>query len=123
MRSVKALRLAGRLRPISSTWPRRSIVTVVCSLIARLPSVRAAPERRILGLAFGAMSSTSETAAAGTFEQATAVERIGEGRYRAIVDPGWSTPIAANGGYLAAILVRAIEAHGATGTDRQLRSL
>jgi acyl-CoA thioesterase len=69
------------------------------------------------------MSSTSEAAGAGTFEQATAVTSLGDGRFRAEVDPGWSTPIAANGGYLAAILVRAIEAHGATGTDRQLRSL
>ncbi len=74
------------------------------------------------------MSSTSETAAAGTFEHATAVTQVGDGRFRAEVDPGWSTPIAANGGYLAAILVRAIEAHGATGADgavtaRQLRSL
>jgi acyl-CoA thioesterase len=77
------------------------------------------------------MSSTSEAAAAGTFEQATAVTQAGEGRFRAEVDPGWSTPIAANGGYLAAILVRAIEAHGATTSDgaggtvspRQLRSL
>src|SRR4051794_5456942 len=69
------------------------------------------------------MSSTSEAAAAGTFEQATAVMQVDEGRYRAVVDPGWSTPIAANGGYLGAILVRAIEAHGALGTDRQLRSL
>lgn len=69
------------------------------------------------------MSSTSETTGAGTFEQATAVTPLGDGRFRAEVDPGWSTPIAANGGYLAAILVRAIEAHGATGVDRQLRSL
>ncbi|HET6448195.1 MAG TPA: thioesterase family protein [Conexibacter sp.] len=77
------------------------------------------------------MSSTSEAAAAGTFEQATAVTQVDDGRFRAQVDPGWSTPIAANGGYLAAILVRAIEAHGATTSDgaggtispRQLRSL
>jgi len=76
----------------------------------------------IIVLAFEAMSSTTE-ASAGTFEVATAVTQVGDGRFRAEVDPGWSTPIAANGGYLAAILVRAIEAHGATGTDRQLRSL
>jgi len=77
------------------------------------------------------MSSASEIAAAGTFEQATAVTAVADGRFRAEIDPGWSTPIAANGGYLAAILVRAIEAHRATGTDgagspvtpRQLRSL
>ena len=77
------------------------------------------------------MSSTTEAAAAGTFEQATAVTTLGDGRFRAEIDAGWSTPIAANGGYLAAILVRALEAHGATTTDgaggavspRQLRSL
>src|SRR5699024_5813024 len=54
----------------------------------------------IIGLAFRAMSSTTEAAAAGTFEQATAVTPVDEGRFRAQVDPGWSTPIAANGGYL-----------------------
>lgn len=77
------------------------------------------------------MSSTTEAAAAGTFEQATTVTALGDGRFRAEIDPGWSTPIAANGGYLAAILVRAVEAHGATTSDgagaavspRQLRSL
>src|SRR5829696_1627782 len=67
------------------------------------------------------MSSVTESA--GTFEHATAVTQVAEGRFLAHIDAGWSTPIAANGGYLAAILVRAIEAHGATGTDRQLRSL
>lgn len=75
------------------------------------------------------MDTTREAAAAGTFEQATAVTALGDGRYRAEIDPGWSTPIAANGGYLAAILVRALEAHGATDAgdadapSRQLRSL
>ncbi len=69
------------------------------------------------------MSSTSE--AAGTFEHATAVTPLGDGRFQAQVDPGWSTPIAANGGYLAAILVRALEAQGLTreAGPRQLRSL
>lgn len=64
---------------------------------------------------------------AGTFEAATAVSALGDGRFAASVDPGWSTPFAANGGYLAAILVRAIEAHGAAAdgalAGRQLRSL
>jgi len=79
------------------------------------------------------MTSANGTDAAGTFEQATSVTALGDGRFRAEVDTGWSTPIAANGGYLAAILVRALEAHGATSpggsTDgeaaaaRQLRSL
>lgn len=66
--------------------------------------------------------STTATGA-GSFEVATAVTRVADGRFRAEVDAGWSTPVAANGGYLAAILVRALEAHGATGGDRQLRSL
>lgn len=72
------------------------------------------------------MAHATEAAGAGTFEQATAVTPLGEGRFRAQVDAGWSTPIAANGGYLAAILVRALEAEGLTQTDtgaRQLRSL
>lgn len=73
------------------------------------------------------MTSATE-AGAGAFDAATAVTATGEGRYAAHVDPGWSTPFAANGGYLAAIVVRAIEAHvAATGDDsvaaRQLRSL
>lgn len=67
------------------------------------------------------MSATE--AGAGTFELATAVAPLGDGRFRAEVDAGWSTPIAANGGYLAAILVRAIEAHPQAPTGRQLRSL
>lgn len=69
--------------------------------------------------------ATTETgaASAGTFEHATAVTALGEGRFRAEVDPGWSTPIAANGGYLAAILVRALEAHTRPSGERQLRSL
>ncbi len=75
----------------------------------------------IIVLAFCAMSTTE--AGAGTFEHATAVTPLGDGRFRAEIDPGWSTPIAANGGYLAAILVRAIEAHPDTAADRQLRSL
>ena len=71
------------------------------------------------------MSGTIETAEAGAFEHATAVTALGDGRFQAQVDPGWSTPIAANGGYLAAILVRALEAEGLTrdAGARQLRSL
>lgn len=75
----------------------------------------------IIVLAFRPMSTTE--AGAGTFERATAVTALGGGLFRAEIDPGWSTPIAANGGYLAAILVRAIEAHADTAADRQLRSL
>jgi acyl-CoA thioesterase len=67
--------------------------------------------------------SATEAASARSFEDATQVVALGEGRYRADVDPGWSTPIAANGGYLAAILVRALETEVAAAGERQLRSL
>jgi hypothetical protein len=64
-----------------------------------------------------------DDAAAGSFAHATRVEQVGDGRYVAQIDPGWSTPIAANGGYLAAILVRALQAHADPTGERQLRSL
>jgi acyl-CoA thioesterase len=64
-----------------------------------------------------------DPAAVGTFERATSIVQTGEGRYVAQIDSGWSTPIAANGGYLAAILVRAIQAHADPTGERQLRSL
>ena len=41
------------------------------------------------------------------FEQATAVEQVGEGRYRAQVHEGWDIWGKANGGYLAAVAGRA----------------
>jgi acyl-CoA thioesterase len=44
------------------------------------------------------------------FDRATAVEPAGEGIYQAVVDTGWSAPLGPNGGYIAAILVRALEA-------------
>lgn len=47
--------------------------------------------------------------AASPFEQAVAVEPAGRGRYRAVVDPTWSGPVAPNGGVLAAIMVRATQ--------------
>jgi acyl-coenzyme A thioesterase PaaI-like protein len=62
-------------------------------------------------------------AAAAPFERATSLVQLDEGRYEAQVDPGWSTPIAANGGYLAAILVRALQAQVDPAAERQLRSL
>jgi hypothetical protein len=44
------------------------------------------------------------------FEQAVQVAAGGRGRYGAVVDPGWSGPVAPNGGVLSAIMVRAAEA-------------
>lgn len=44
------------------------------------------------------------------FEQAVQITAFGPGRYRAAVDPGWTGPVAPNGGVLSAIMVRAAEA-------------
>ena len=43
------------------------------------------------------------------FDDDTAVVAIGEGRYQAQIDPGWWILAGPNGGYLAAILLRATE--------------
>ena len=44
------------------------------------------------------------------FETATAVEPLGDGRFSAVCDVGWSAPRGPNGGYLAAIMIRAMAA-------------
>lgn len=70
------------------------------------------------------MSSLPPTAAAPRgFDDATAIRKTGEGRYVADVDLGWAAPTAANGGYLAAIVVRAILAHSDPAGALRLRSL
>jgi acyl-CoA thioesterase len=58
-----------------------------------------------------------------TFERATAVEPLGDGRFRAAIDTGWSAPMGPNGGYVAAIVVRALQAAIDPGGERRLRSL
>jgi acyl-CoA thioesterase len=63
-----------------------------------------------------------EVAATG-FDRATAVTLIGEGRYAGEVEDGWGAPPGPNGGYLAAIIARAMQAHVAPGGERQLRSM
>lgn len=63
--------------------------------------------------------------AAGTltaFERATAVRALGDGAWRAECEPGWSTPRGPNGGYLAAIVARAMTEAVADAT-RHARSL
>src|SRR3954452_12819590 len=57
------------------------------------------------------------------FDRATAVEPLGSGRYGAVVDPGWGAPMGPNGGYLAAIVVRALEAELDPAGVRRIRSL
>ncbi len=56
------------------------------------------------------------------FELATAVEPLGEGSFAATCDVGWSAPRGPNGGYLAAIIVRAMTAQLAD-TQRMARSI
>ena len=48
--------------------------------------------------------------AATRFDSDSAVRLVSEGVYDAHVDPGWWVVSGPNGGYLAAILVRALEA-------------
>lgn len=57
------------------------------------------------------------------FDRAIAVEPLGSGRYAALVDAGWGAPMGPNGGYLAAIAVRAFEAALDPRAERRLRSL
>ena len=56
------------------------------------------------------------------FGEATAVEPAGDGLWTARCSDSWSVPRGANGGYLAAIIVRAIEGEVAD-PDRRFRSL
>jgi len=42
------------------------------------------------------------------FARATAVESLGDGEWRATCDSTWATQLGANGGYLAALIVRAM---------------
>jgi len=56
------------------------------------------------------------------FDAATAVTRAGEGGYDAVCDTAWSAPRGPNGGYLAAIVLRAMTA-AARDPGRHARSL
>ena len=61
------------------------------------------------------------------FERDTSVTPLGDGRYGAEIDPGWWIVMGPNGGYIAAMVGRAIEAEAAVaegvGADRHLHSL
>ena len=56
------------------------------------------------------------------FQHDTAIEPIGPGRYRARIDRGWWIVRGPNGGYVAAILLRAL-AHAVGDDTRKPRSL
>ena len=57
------------------------------------------------------------------FQRATGVREVGPGQFVGEVDGGWSTPVGPNGGYVAAVAVRALEAGMNVRGDRRLRSL
>jgi acyl-CoA thioesterase len=56
------------------------------------------------------------------FARATAVEALGAGAWRAACDPAWRTQLGPNGGYLAAVILRAMMAE-LDDPARQARSL
>ena len=56
------------------------------------------------------MTSARTEPAVGAFEQATAVTPLGDGRWAATADAGWFATRGPNGGYLAAIVLRAMAA-------------
>jgi acyl-CoA thioesterase len=66
------------------------------------------------------VTTTPKTAA---FDRAIAVQPLGDGRYTATVDPAWAAPMGPNGGYLAAIVVRALEQELDPEGERRMRSL
>jgi Thioesterase-like superfamily len=57
------------------------------------------------------------------FERCTAVRQVAPGQLVADIDPGWGIPVGPNGGYVAAVVVRALEAQLNLRRDRRLRSL
>lgn len=70
------------------------------------------------------MDSQIERAAPPTdFDRATAVTPLGDGRFAGEVEDGWGAPPGPNGGYLGAILTRALQHELAPSGDRQLRTL
>jgi acyl-CoA thioesterase len=68
-------------------------------------------------------SQIEQEAPATDFDRATAIHSLGDGRFAGEVEDGWGAPPGPNGGYLAAILTRALQHDLAPEGDRQLRSL
>jgi len=68
-------------------------------------------------------SQIEQEAPATAFDRATAIRPLGEGRFAGDVEDGWGAPPGPNGGYLAAIIVRALEHELAPTGERQLRTL
>jgi len=57
-----------------------------------------------------------EVAAPADFRRDTAVQAIGGGRFTAEIKEAWSGPPGPNGGYVAAIILRAIRRSGGSKT-------
>lgn len=68
-------------------------------------------------------SQVEQEAPATDFDRATAIVPLGEGRFAGEVEDGWGALPGPNGGYLAAIVTRALEHELAPAGERQLRSL
>jgi acyl-CoA thioesterase len=68
-------------------------------------------------------SQIEQDAPATEFDRATAVHPLGDGRFAGEVEDGWGAPPGPNGGYLAAILARALAHELAPAGERQLRTL
>jgi Thioesterase-like superfamily len=68
-------------------------------------------------------SPVEQDAPATDFDRATALTPLGDGRFAGEVEDGWGAPPGPNGGYLAAVLTRALEHKLAPAGDRQLRTL
>jgi acyl-CoA thioesterase len=68
-------------------------------------------------------SQIEQDAPATDFDRATALRPLGDGRFAGEVEDGWGAPPGPNGGYLAAILTRALQHDLAPAGDRQPRTL
>jgi acyl-CoA thioesterase len=68
-------------------------------------------------------SQIEQPAATTDFDRATAVTPLGDGRFAGAVEDGWGAPPGPNGGYLAAILTRALQHEVVPAGNRQLRTL
>ena len=64
-----------------------------------------------------------QQAPATELDRATAIVPLADDRYAGEVRDGWGAPPGPNGGYLAAIVTRALQAHIAPDGERQLRTL
>jgi acyl-CoA thioesterase len=75
-----------------------------------------------LAMTYEARLTSDRSAEAHPFDTATEITPIGDGRWTSPIDQGWFTPNGPNGGYLAAIVLRAVVA-AAGEAPRSPRSL